>query len=66
MPSAVIQSFDYEPATQNLRIVFQTGRAYVYKEVPEAVYLGMKGAFSKGEYFNEHIREHFRFVRGSA
>jgi hypothetical protein len=25
----------------------------------------LKGAFSKGEYFNEHIRERFRFVRGT-
>ena len=66
MPSAVIRSFEYDPAKLELRIVFQTGRCYVYQEVPEAIYRGMKGAFSKGEYFNDHIREHFRFVRSSA
>ena len=66
MPSALIRSFEYDAARQILRIVFQTGRCYVYQEVPEAIFLGMKSAFSKGEYFNDHIRENFRFSRDSA
>lgn len=66
MPSNVIRSFAYDPATQDLRIVFQTGRCYVYKEVPAEIHAGMKASFSKGEYFNAHIRDKFRFVREMA
>jgi lysyl-tRNA synthetase class 2 len=63
MPSTVIRSYRYDAATQDLRIVFQTGRRYIYKEVPQETFDGMKAAFSKGEFFNEHIRERFRFIR---
>lgn len=60
MPSRVIRTFFYDAARHELRIVFQTGRQYLYKEVPEAIFEGLKQAFSKGVYFNTHIREHFR------
>ncbi len=38
MPSAVIRTFFYDASRQELRIVFQTGRQYLYKEVPEAIF----------------------------
>lgn len=60
MPSSVIRTFFYDASRQELRIVFQTGRQYLYKDVPEAIFEGFKQAFSKGSYFNTHIREHFR------
>jgi hypothetical protein len=60
MPSRVIRTFFYDAARQELRVVFQTGRQYLYKEVPEDIVEGFKRAFSKGVYFNTHIRERFR------
>jgi KTSC domain len=63
MPSTVIRAFYYNAARHELSIVFQSGRRYAYKDVPEATYQEMKAAFSKGEYFNTHIRDHFQFVR---
>ena len=63
MPSTVIRSFRYLPREQQLEIVFQTGRRYRYLEVPEQTYEAMRGAFSKGEFFNSRIRDHFAFVR---
>jgi KTSC domain len=63
MPSHVIRSFEYDAANRALLIVFQSGRRYVYQDVPEELYEAMRAAFSKGEFFNAHIREHFRFVR---
>jgi KTSC domain len=63
MPSIVICAFNCNAARHELSIVFQSGRRYAYKDVPEAPYQGMKAAFSKGEYFNIHIRDHFKFVR---
>jgi alkylated DNA repair dioxygenase AlkB len=63
MPSTVIRSFSYDPATGGLRVVFQSGRPYLYENVPESIYDAMKQSLSKGEFFNTHIRDHFSFVR---
>jgi hypothetical protein len=68
MPSAVIRSFSYDPARAELFITFQSGRHYVYCEVPEEIFTAMKASFAKGEFFNSHIRDHYSFrrVEGSA
>jgi hypothetical protein len=63
MPSAVIRAFYYNAARHELSIIFQSGRRYAYKDVPETAYQEMKAAFSKGEFFNTRIRDHFQFVR---
>lgn len=63
MPSTVIRSYSYDAKSQGLTIVFQSGRRYLYHGVPETVISEMKRAFSKGEFFNQHIREHYSFER---
>ena len=63
MPSTVIRSYHYDRCRQELDIVFQSGRRYTYRAVPEATYDAMKAASSKGEFFNRHIRDHFTFER---
>lgn len=63
MPSTVIQSFQYDVSQQELLVVFRSGRRYVYEQVPEETYTAMRRSFSKGEFFNEHIRERYKFRR---
>ncbi len=63
MPSSVIRWFQYSPDKQELLIGFQSGLRYAYQEVPEAIYLGLKESPSKGAFFNDHIRENYRFDR---
>jgi lysyl-tRNA synthetase class 2 len=63
MPSTVIQSFDYDASKRELRVLFRSGRCYVYQDVPDEEYAGMRRSFSKGEYFNEHIRDRYAFRR---
>jgi hypothetical protein len=63
MPSSVIRSYHYDSAQRQLELQFVSGRRYRYHEVPETTYREMRHAFSKGEFFNEHIRDHFRFTR---
>jgi hypothetical protein len=58
MPSTVIRSFEYDAALFELHIIFQSGRHYVYKGVPAEIVDAMKRSFSKGEFFNEHVRYH--------
>jgi lysyl-tRNA synthetase class 2 len=66
MPSTVIRSFKYDTDSRKLLIVFQSGRCYTYQNVPAETYTAMQNSFSKGEFFNAHIRDNFSFVRESA
>jgi len=61
MPSSVIKSFSYDPATSALNIIFVSGNIYVYENVPEAVYLKLKSAESKGRFFNSRIKNKYVF-----
>jgi lysyl-tRNA synthetase class 2 len=66
MPSTVIRAFDYDPAERRLDVRFVSGRRYSYFEVPADTYAAMKASFAKGEFFNAHIRDRFRFeARGT-
>jgi lysyl-tRNA synthetase class 2 len=57
MPSTVIRRFAYDPEARELDVLFTTGRRYLYREVPQAVVDDFRAAFSKGRYFNAHIRD---------
>ena len=63
MPSTVIRSYRYDPSRRELSVEFQSGRRYTYCDVPGETHAAMKAAFSKGEFFNRHIRDSFTFRR---
>jgi len=63
MPSTVIRNFSYKPAERRLQVQFVSGRRYHYHDVPAEVADAMRSALSKGEYFNQHIKNHYRFTR---
>jgi len=59
MPSNVISSFTYEPERRRLVVTFVTGRIYEYDAVPADVAANFRASFSKGVYFNSHIRDQY-------
>jgi hypothetical protein len=61
MPSSVIRAFRYDPPSRELQVEFTSGRCYRYLDVPPQTAAAMRSAFSKGGYFNRHIRDHFAF-----
>ena len=61
MPSTVIKDFKYDASHARLTVTFTTGRIYEYYAVPTATYEAMRGAFSKGTFFNREIRDCFPF-----
>ena len=63
MPSSVIRAFDYDAQTRRLKVTFVTGKLYAYLDVPRDIAEALRAARSKGEYFNQAIRDHFRFER---
>jgi lysyl-tRNA synthetase class 2 len=63
MPSSVIETFAYDEDERRLMVRFVSGLVYVYASVPGDVAAGFRDAPSKGQYFNESIRDRFSFAR---
>jgi len=63
MPSTVISSYHYDAKHEVLRIIFVSGMVYGYKKVPVDVFNEFKSAFSKGIYFNQHIKNNYEFEK---
>jgi hypothetical protein len=62
MPSTLIRDSRYDAQTRTLSVWFVTnGKRYDYLCVPPETYSALCNAFSKGRYFNRHIRGHFDF-----
>jgi hypothetical protein len=61
MPSTVIKRFEYLPESQELVILFTTGRRYLYSGVSEDAVERFRSAFSKGIHFNRYIRDRYPF-----
>ena len=66
MPSTVIRSFAYDAQDRRLDVTFVSGRRYSYHEVPADLAEAMRLSFSKGEFFNRHIRGRFGYSRRAA
>jgi lysyl-tRNA synthetase class 2 len=62
MPSSVIRAASYDPGRAQLDILFTTGRRYLYHRVPPEEAQAFRAAFSKGRYFNAHIRDAYDFT----
>jgi lysyl-tRNA synthetase class 2 len=62
MPSTVVRTALYDPDRAVLDITFTTGRRYLYLDVPPDEAARFAAAFSKGRYFNAHIRDRYAFT----
>jgi uncharacterized protein len=61
--SSNITSIGYDRASQVLEIEFHHGAVYQYFDVPQHVFDGLMQASSKGTYFAENVKGHYRYVR---
>jgi hypothetical protein len=59
--SSNIRSVGYDSDDMTLEIEFPDGGIYRYFNVPAHVHEGLMRASSKGSYFHDHIKEHYRF-----
>jgi len=55
--SSVIEDASYDPTTAQLRVVFTSGKIYIYDDVPEETFANLVTASSMGRYFNARIRD---------
>jgi hypothetical protein len=64
MPSTSIRKTEYYPDRKVLSVWFvATGKLYDYEAVPVETYRSFRSAFAKGRFFNEHIRNRFKYRR---
>jgi hypothetical protein len=63
MPSAVIKSIAYDPATETLSVTYVSEVTYDYKNVPNSVYREMKSMRNKGTYLNFHIKGKYDYEK---
>ena len=59
--SSNLHSVGYDTATSTLEIKFHKSGIYQYFNVPESIYNRLMYSASKGSFFDEHIKEHFRY-----
>jgi hypothetical protein len=59
--SSLIEKAGYDAATQTLVVKLVNGSdVYTYQAVPQAIYDGLLAAESKGSYFVQNIKGHFK------
>ena len=54
--SSAVKAVDYNPETGHLKLWFPDNGPYSFYRVPERIYYGLINAYSKGSYYNNHIR----------
>lgn len=59
--SSNLRSIGYDPDTMILEIEFRSGSIYQYFNVPEKNYLAFVNAVSKGSYFINYIKDHYKY-----
>jgi hypothetical protein len=60
--SSAIEQVSYDPDARTLIATFrETGRTYMYADVPVEVYDSLLFSDSLGAYFNTHIRDRFPY-----
>ncbi|MEY4966885.1 MAG: hypothetical protein RL274_2468 [Pseudomonadota bacterium] len=60
--STALEQASYDERAHTLRAMFrESGRIYVYRDVPQELYDGLIFADSLGAFFNRHIRDCFTF-----
>ena len=60
--SSALEQVSYDERRHTLCATFrETGRTYIYEEVPQELYDSLLFADSLGAFFNTHIRGHFAY-----
>ena len=61
--SSMLRRVRYDPKSKFLDVVFRTGEAYRYKDLPLDEYNKLMKAESHGRYMQMHIIDHYETIR---
>jgi hypothetical protein len=59
--SSMMKRVDYDETSKELDITFMSGKTYRYLAVSPEIYSALLDAESKGQFFNEHIKDEFAY-----
>ncbi len=59
--SSNIRSVGYDTENLTLELAFYDGSVYRYSGVPDAIWIALMRADSKGSYFHEYIKDRYPF-----
>lgn len=60
--SSMMSRVEYDDDTSELDITFTSGKTYRYVNVPPDIHDGLLDAESKGQFFNEYIKDAFSWT----
>jgi KTSC domain-containing protein len=60
--SSVITSVEYDEDAGELDIAFTSGKIYRYSDVPLEIYAEFLDAGSKGQFFNDYIKDKYAYA----
>ena len=60
--SSMLAAVGYDASLQALVVLFNSGRAYHYKNVPVETYTSLMESQSKGRYMLDHIIDHYPYA----
>lgn len=58
--SSMMTSVGYDAQTQQMTILFASGKRYTFCRVPSFIHAGLMSAYSKGRFYNDHIKDRYR------
>jgi hypothetical protein len=60
--SSMLAAVGYDPKLKALVVLFNSGKAYQYLNVPQEVFQGLTEARSKGRYMLDHIIDYYPYA----
>jgi len=60
--SSMLAAVGYEPSQQALVVLYNSGRAYQYLNVPAETFQALMESRSKGRYMLDHVIDHFPYA----
>lgn len=57
MKSKVIKTITYDSTRKDLTVKFRSNKEYIYTPAPEALFDDFVSSESKGEFFNEKVKD---------
>lgn len=61
--SSSLRSIGYDRANRTLEVEFKNGGVYLYEDVPLELWSELRLAESKGQFFQERVRDRFPTTR---
>ncbi len=60
--SSMLAAIGYDENLQALVVLYNSGKAYQYRQVPVEIFQGLLAARSKGRYMLDHVIDHYPYA----